>query len=56
MARAAEQRFPPKSFEQLWDELDRVPQGYVGEIVDGEIVVMPTRRRGRSRSTRSSSI
>jgi len=41
MARVVDQRVETKSSEQLWDELDRVPQGYVGEIVDGEVVVMP---------------
>lgn len=27
-----------KSFEELWDDLLLVPEGYIGEIVDGEIV------------------
>lgn len=41
MARVADQRVEAKSFDQLWDELDRVPRGYVAEIVDGEVVVLP---------------
>ena len=24
-----------------WDDLDEVPEGYIGEIVNGEIVVQP---------------
>lgn len=41
MARAADRRVEAKSFEQLWDELDRVPSGYIGEVVGGEVVVLP---------------
>lgn len=29
------------SFDELWRDLERVPEGYIGEIVGGEIVVSP---------------
>lgn len=31
----------PRSFEELWEALLDVPEGYIGEIVDGEIVTHP---------------
>jgi Uma2 family endonuclease len=30
-----------RSFDELWRDLDLVPEGYTGEIVDGEITTMP---------------
>src|SRR6266571_5339671 len=38
MAGAPGRTTTPKSFEQLWAELDQVPEGTIGEIVNGEIV------------------
>lgn len=31
----------PKTFEELWEELKLVPEGYIGEIVNGEVVQTP---------------
>ncbi|MBA3394140.1 MAG: Uma2 family endonuclease [Deltaproteobacteria bacterium] len=41
MSRSADRRGEAKGFEQLWGELEQVPEGCRGEIVDGEVVVMP---------------
>jgi Uma2 family endonuclease len=30
-----------RSFDELWRELEEVPEGFIGEIVDGEIVMTP---------------
>lgn len=39
MSRALGERHGP--FDQLWEALDDVPEGFIGEIVAGEIVVSP---------------
>lgn len=41
MAGTADRTREPRSFEQLWDDLDEVPEGFVGEIVAGEVVLTP---------------
>lgn len=41
MAPTADRTREPRSFEQLWDDLDEVPEGFVGEIVAGEVIVTP---------------
>lgn len=38
MSPAAGPRRQVKSFDELWDDLLRVPEGTIGEIIDGEIV------------------
>lgn len=40
-----------KSFEELWEELRLVPEGYTGEIVDGEIVQTPRPKYPHVRAT-----
>ena len=41
MSGAADRRREAKTFEQLWDELERVPDDHIGEIVGGEVVALP---------------
>lgn len=48
MSRAAGRRAEPRSFDELWEALLDVPEGYIGEIVDGEIV--ETQRPGEPHS------
>lgn len=48
MSRAAGRRAEPRSFEELWEALLGVPEGYIGEIVNGEIV--ETQRPGEPHS------
>lgn len=41
MSHAVDRRPAPRSFEELWDALADVPEGYVGEIVAGEVEATP---------------
>src|SRR5687767_9759934 len=40
-SRVGRQVKPGTDFEALWEALDRVPEGTVGEIVAGEVVTLP---------------
>lgn len=51
MSRATDRRVEVKTFEQLWDDLERVPEGYVGEIVGGQIIVLPRPNSPHIRAT-----
>ncbi len=41
---------PTRTFQELWDQLDAVPEGYFAEIVAGEVRVLPRAgfRHGRT--------
>lgn len=41
MSAAVDQTTVRRSFDELWEDLELVPEGYTGEIVDGEIVTTP---------------
>ena len=41
MAAAASHTTGRRSFDELWRDLELVPEGYTGEIVDGEIITTP---------------
>ena len=41
MSPVAGQRRKPHTFDELWEALEQVPEGFLGEIVNGEVVASP---------------